>query len=106
MRKMLKCTALHVTVRRMATGCDYSKTLFLHSVNDAFATMAKHARYIDRHVTKEGLRLIEVTPLAITQAEYAAKRSDAEAYTCADCGYHGFGGWNCNNCGAHSLIRS
>ena len=103
---MLKRTAFHVTVRRMATGCDYSKTLFLHSVNDAFATMAKHVRYIDRHVTKEGLRSIEVTPLAITQAEYAARRDNAEAYTCADCGYQGHGAWNCNNCGQHNLIKS
>ena len=67
--------------------------------------MAKHVRYIDRHVTKEGLRLIEVKPLAITQAEYAAKRADAEAYVCADCGHKDFGGWNCNNCGEHNLIR-
>ena len=29
----------------------------------------------------------------------------AEAYECADCGHHGFSGWNCQRCGEHNLIR-
>jgi hypothetical protein len=33
------------------------------------------------------------------------QREDAEAYTCADCGYEGFGAWNCDHCGQHNLIR-
>jgi hypothetical protein len=46
--------------------------------------------------------LTNANPLKVLQR----KQEDAEAYTCADCGYRGFGGWNCNNCGQHNLIRS
>jgi hypothetical protein len=48
-----------VTVRRRLTGCDYSKTLFLRSREDAFATMARHVRWLD-HIPVSQLRLIEV----------------------------------------------
>jgi hypothetical protein len=32
-------------------------------------------------------------------------RAKAEAYECADCGYHGHGAWNCERCGKHNLVR-
>lgn len=35
-----------------------------------------------------------------------AEPANPEAYECAACGYHGFGAWNCNECGNHDLIRT
>ena len=40
---------------------------------------------------------------------YAARRvladNDLESYTCADCGFKGYGAWNCEQCGNHNLVR-
>lgn len=46
-----------VTVRRMATGTDYRKTLWLKSGADAFDVMARHVRLIDG-LGRNALRLI------------------------------------------------
>jgi hypothetical protein len=66
----MKRQPFRVTVRRMATGCDYSKTLFLHSASDAFDVMARHVRWRDG-IAKEHLRLVDCVPF--TQAEAAAE---------------------------------
>lgn len=51
-----------VTVRRMATGCDYSKTLYLKNESDAFERMAWHVRWA-HSIAREGLRFISCKPL-------------------------------------------
>jgi hypothetical protein len=43
----------------MANGCDYSKTLFLRSRDDAFEAMAKYVRLLDG-IPAEQLRLVDV----------------------------------------------
>ena len=48
-----------ITVRHMATGCDYTKTLFLRRSEDAFETMARHVRWLDG-IPQKQLRLISV----------------------------------------------
>ena len=67
-----KRTPFYVTVRRMATGCDYSAVLFLKSESDSFNAMARRVN-LAHGVPLDGMRLIESR--AATESEIAAHRA-------------------------------
>lgn len=62
---MAKRKAYRVQLRRIYTGCDYFKTLFLASPADA---LDRASRYVPR-VERNGLRLVACTELTDDETE-------------------------------------
>lgn len=64
MRKPVKRKPYRVTVRRMATGCDYTRTLWLKSPGDAFEVAARFVRY-GHGIQRDALRLVACDPVEV-----------------------------------------
>ena len=66
---------------------------FVRATSKTFATIGEAVAYLKTVATSREPELRQAEP-------------NPEAYVCADCDDRGFGGWNCNRCGSHNLIRA